>query len=95
MTTRSRAAFRPPFAAGAVLSRAFPRLRDRPPLAVLGGCTSEQFQKGYILRNAPNRFPIGASPDQVLIVMGTPSTWPPSAARCSIHLPAQRASVAS
>ena len=43
--------------------------------AVLGGCTGEQFQKGYILPpNALEQIPIGASQDQVLIVMGTPST---------------------
>src|ERR1700676_2063827 len=41
---------------------------------VLGGC-SEQFQKGYILPDgALEQIPIGASQDQVLIVMGTPST---------------------
>src|SRR3954452_305471 len=43
--------------------------------ATLGGCTGEQFQKGYILPpNALEQIPIGASQDQVLIVMGTPST---------------------
>jgi len=42
--------------------------------AVLGGC-AEQFQKGYILPpGALEQIPIGASQDQVLIVMGTPST---------------------
>jgi outer membrane protein assembly factor BamE (lipoprotein component of BamABCDE complex) len=42
---------------------------------VLGGCTREQFQKGYILPpGALEQIPIGASQDQVLIVMGTPST---------------------
>jgi outer membrane protein assembly factor BamE (lipoprotein component of BamABCDE complex) len=42
--------------------------------AVLGGC-SEEFQKGYILPDgALEQIPIGASQDQVLIVMGTPST---------------------
>ena len=42
---------------------------------VLTACTSEQFQKGYILPNgALEQIPIGASQDQVLIVMGTPST---------------------
>jgi outer membrane protein assembly factor BamE (lipoprotein component of BamABCDE complex) len=41
----------------------------------LGACTSEQFQKGYILPpNALEQIPIGASQDQVLLVMGTPST---------------------
>jgi len=43
--------------------------------AALAGCTSEQFQKGYILPpGALEQIPIGASQDQVLIVMGTPST---------------------
>lgn len=41
----------------------------------LGGCFSEQFQKGYILpENALSQIPIGASQDQVLLVLGTPST---------------------
>jgi outer membrane protein assembly factor BamE (lipoprotein component of BamABCDE complex) len=44
--------------------------------AGLGGCiTGEQFQKGYILPSgALEQIPIGASQDQVLIVLGTPST---------------------
>jgi outer membrane protein assembly factor BamE (lipoprotein component of BamABCDE complex) len=43
--------------------------------ASLAACTSEQFQKGYILPpNALEQIPIGASQDQVLLVMGTPST---------------------
>jgi outer membrane protein assembly factor BamE (lipoprotein component of BamABCDE complex) len=43
--------------------------------AVLGGCTGEQFQRGYVLPpGALEQIPIGASQDQVLIVMGTPST---------------------
>ena len=43
--------------------------------AVLGACSGEQFQKGYILPpGALEQIPIGASQDQVLIVMGTPST---------------------
>ena len=43
--------------------------------AALGGCAGEQFQKGYILpQGALEQIPIGASQDQVLIVMGTPST---------------------
>jgi outer membrane protein assembly factor BamE (lipoprotein component of BamABCDE complex) len=42
--------------------------------SVAAGC-GEQFQKGYILPpNALEQIPIGASQDQVLIVMGTPST---------------------
>src|SRR5579859_6919524 len=42
--------------------------------AVVSGC-GESFQKGYILPpGALEQIPIGASQDQVLIVMGTPST---------------------
>lgn len=42
---------------------------------LLPACTSEQFQKGYILPpGALEQIPIGASQDQVLIVLGTPST---------------------
>jgi outer membrane protein assembly factor BamE (lipoprotein component of BamABCDE complex) len=42
--------------------------------AALGAC-GEQFQKGYIMPpGALEQIPIGASQDQVLIVMGTPST---------------------
>lgn len=44
-------------------------------LVALPGCTSETFQKGYILPpGALEQIPIGASQDQVLIVLGTPST---------------------
>ncbi|WP_439925081.1 outer membrane protein assembly factor BamE [Nitrobacter sp. JJSN] len=43
--------------------------------AALAGCSGEQFQKGYILPpGALEQIQIGASQDQVLIVMGTPST---------------------
>lgn len=42
--------------------------------ALLGGC-AEEFQRGYIIPDgALEQIPIGASQDQVLIVMGTPST---------------------
>ena len=42
---------------------------------LLGACTGEQFQKGYILPpGALEQISIGASQDQVLIVLGTPST---------------------
>lgn len=41
----------------------------------LAGCTSEQFQRGYILPpGALEQIQIGASQDQVLVVLGTPST---------------------
>jgi outer membrane protein assembly factor BamE (lipoprotein component of BamABCDE complex) len=44
--------------------------------APLGGCFfAETYQKGYIVpEGALEQIPIGASQDQVLIVLGTPST---------------------
>lgn len=62
------------------LSRALStRLRTAGAIALtcfaLAACTGEQFQKGYIMPpGALEQIPIGASQDQVLIVMGTPST---------------------
>ena len=42
---------------------------------LLAACTGESFQRGYVLPSgALQQIPIGASQDQVLIVMGTPST---------------------
>jgi outer membrane protein assembly factor BamE (lipoprotein component of BamABCDE complex) len=41
----------------------------------LAGCFSETYQKGYILpEGALEQIPVGASQEQVLIVLGTPST---------------------
>jgi len=41
----------------------------------LAGCFSETYQKGYILpEGALEQIPIGSSQEQVLIVLGTPST---------------------
>src|SRR6202166_4559044 len=41
----------------------------------LGGCFSETYQKGYIIPDgAVEQIRIGASQEQVLIVLGTPST---------------------
>ena len=41
----------------------------------LGGCFSETYQKGYIVpEGALEQIPIGASQEQVLILLGTPST---------------------
>jgi outer membrane protein assembly factor BamE (lipoprotein component of BamABCDE complex) len=41
----------------------------------LAGCFSETYQKGYILpQGALEQIPVGASQEQVLIVLGTPST---------------------
>ena len=47
-----------------------------PVLALpLGGCFSETYQKGYIIPDgALEQIPVGASQEQVLIVLGTPST---------------------
>jgi outer membrane protein assembly factor BamE (lipoprotein component of BamABCDE complex) len=66
---------------GSSARRGLWRARLKPVLAAallcvaLGACTSEQFQKGYILPpNALEQIPMGASQDQVLLVMGTPST---------------------
>ncbi|MCX7306651.1 MAG: outer membrane protein assembly factor BamE [Afipia sp.] len=60
-------------------SRAWKRLRTFAAATLicgaLGACTGEQFQKGYILQpGSLEQIPIGASQDQVLIVLGTPST---------------------
>jgi outer membrane protein assembly factor BamE (lipoprotein component of BamABCDE complex) len=42
---------------------------------LLGGCLSENFQRGYVLPDgALEQIPLGASQEQVLIVLGTPST---------------------
>jgi outer membrane protein assembly factor BamE (lipoprotein component of BamABCDE complex) len=41
----------------------------------LAGCCSETYQKGYVVpEGALEQIPIGASQEQVLILMGTPST---------------------
>jgi len=41
----------------------------------LGGCFGEAFQRGYVLpEGALEQIPLGASQEQVLIVLGTPST---------------------
>lgn len=42
---------------------------------LLGGCFGETFQRGYVLpEGALEQIPIGATQEQVLVVMGTPST---------------------
>ena len=42
---------------------------------LLGGCFTETFQKGYIVPDgALEQIPIGSTQEQVLIVLGTPST---------------------
>ena len=42
---------------------------------LLGGCFSETYQRGYVVpEGALEQLPIGSSQEQVLIVLGTPST---------------------
>jgi outer membrane protein assembly factor BamE (lipoprotein component of BamABCDE complex) len=42
---------------------------------MLGGCFSETYQRGYIVPDgALEQIPIGSAQEQVLIVLGTPST---------------------
>jgi outer membrane protein assembly factor BamE (lipoprotein component of BamABCDE complex) len=42
---------------------------------MLGGCFSETYQRGYIVPDgALEQIPIGSTKEQVLIVLGTPST---------------------
>jgi outer membrane protein assembly factor BamE (lipoprotein component of BamABCDE complex) len=42
---------------------------------MLGGCLSETYQRGYIVPDgALEQIPIGSTQEQVLIVLGTPST---------------------
>ena len=44
-------------------------------LAPLGGCITETYQRGYLVPDgALEQIPLGASQEQVLIVLGTPST---------------------
>jgi len=56
--------------------RAFATLAVIFALALaLGGCFGETFQRGYVLpEGALEQIPLGASQEQVLIVLGTPST---------------------
>ena len=42
---------------------------------MLGGCLGQVYQRGYVIpEGALQQIPIGATQEQVLIVMGTPST---------------------
>ena len=42
---------------------------------LLTGCITQNFQKGYVLpEGALEQIPIGATQEQVLIILGTPST---------------------
>jgi outer membrane protein assembly factor BamE (lipoprotein component of BamABCDE complex) len=66
----------------ATRSNAPPRFRAvRRSIAIaalaimLGGCFSETLQKGYIVPDgALEQIPVGSSQEQVLLVLGTPST---------------------
>jgi outer membrane protein assembly factor BamE (lipoprotein component of BamABCDE complex) len=43
--------------------------------ALLGGCITQTYQRGYLVpEGALEQIPLGASQEQVLIVLGTPST---------------------
>jgi outer membrane protein assembly factor BamE (lipoprotein component of BamABCDE complex) len=54
---------------------AFARLAVLVVGLLLGGCFSETYQKGYIVPyGALEQIPIGSTQEQVLIVLGTPST---------------------
>jgi outer membrane protein assembly factor BamE (lipoprotein component of BamABCDE complex) len=60
--------------------------KTRPPMlraavaivalgVMLGGCLGQVYQRGYVIpEGALQQIPIGATQEQVLIVMGTPST---------------------
>jgi outer membrane protein assembly factor BamE (lipoprotein component of BamABCDE complex) len=42
---------------------------------LLGGCITQTYQRGYLVpEGALDQIPLGASQEQVLIVLGTPST---------------------
>jgi len=42
---------------------------------MLGGCITQTYQRGYVIpEGALDQIPLGASQEQVLIVLGTPST---------------------
>src|SRR6202048_164369 len=61
------------------LPSAVARVRDRAVLMLLAlllaGCFSETYRKGYILpEGALEQIPIGSTQEQVLLVLGTPST---------------------
>jgi len=44
-------------------------------MLAIAGCTGETFQRGYVLpEGALEQLPLGASQEQVLLVLGTPST---------------------
>jgi outer membrane protein assembly factor BamE (lipoprotein component of BamABCDE complex) len=57
-----------------------PRALTRPALVIaagllVAGCFTQTYQRGYVLQEgALEQVPLGASQEQVLIVLGTPST---------------------
>ncbi|WP_371851648.1 outer membrane protein assembly factor BamE, partial [Rhodoplanes serenus] len=64
-TTSQPSGRRPRRAIGAVLALGL----------LLGGCITQTYQRGYIVpEGALEQIPLGASQEQVLIVLGTPST---------------------
>ena len=72
-TCRHKAATRPPRRQLALAARTIAALVSVGVL--LGGCFGETFQRGYIVPDgALEQIPIGSSQEQVLIVLGTPST---------------------
>ena len=59
----------------------------------LGGCFSETFQRGYVLpEGALEQIPLGASQEQVLIVLGTPSTVATVSGEAFYYISQRRAS---
>ena len=62
--SRARNVWRPSLAACAIAGA-----------LALAGCAGETFQRGYVLpEGALEQIPLGASQEQVLLVLGTPST---------------------
>ena len=73
MRSQQQASSRPPGRRLALAARTAAALVAAGVL--LGGCFSETFQRGYIIPDgALEQIPIGSSQEQVLIVLGTPST---------------------
>jgi outer membrane protein assembly factor BamE (lipoprotein component of BamABCDE complex) len=56
-------------------SRSLPAAWAIAATLMLAGCAGETFQRGYVLPDgALEQIPLGASQEQVLLVLGTPST---------------------
>jgi outer membrane protein assembly factor BamE (lipoprotein component of BamABCDE complex) len=68
----------PAVAARKFVRKCAPKVMAAAALALgllLGGCFSETYQKGYIVPDgALEQIPVGSTQEQVLIVLGTPST---------------------